>query len=72
MKYSITVLQAEVTRFENGIKANNKDIKFWQARDKAYLTEHNINKDAEIRALKTSNVIHEKQIKELKADIKKL
>ena len=72
MKYSIQVLQAEITRFENGIKSNNSKIKEWQKQDKAYFTEYNLNKDNLIKKLKAFNIINEKAITELKADIKKL
>jgi len=63
MKYSITVLQAEVKRFEDGIKAANKGIKKWTAAkgDPKQLEQNKKNvKD------------WEKQITELKADIAKL
>lgn len=67
MKYSITVLQAEVKRFENAIKAAYTNIK--------YLKTCNKSKEFIKKATQShtnSIVIHEKSIKELKADIKKL
>lgn len=72
MKYSITVLQAEIKRFENAIKANDKRIKRWQTKDKASFTDYGLNKDALIKKFRVFNVINEKLITELKADIKKL
>ncbi len=67
MKYSITVLQAEVTRFENAIKTAISNLKL--------IKENSENKKLIEGAIRNHNLgmkIHEKQIKELKADIKKL
>lgn len=60
MKYSIQVLQAEVKRFENAINANNKVIKECK------------NDKEETKHFKEIIKYYEKQITELKADIKKL
>ena len=58
MKYSIQVLQAEVARFENGITFFKKGTKDL--------------KESEKTARKREIEKWEKQITELKADIKKL
>ena len=63
MKYSITVLQAEVKRFEDGIKAASKFIKT------SALAKGN---PKVIEGNKKNIKIWEDQITELKADIKKL
>ena len=63
MKYSITVLQAEVKRFENGIKIQKYNIKFCKD-DKTSIKN--------ISHCKSLIKDYEKGITELKADIKKL
>lgn len=63
MKYSITILQAEITRFENGIKAANKAMKAW--------TDAKGN-PKQLEQYKKNIKDWEAQITELKADIKKL
>ena len=61
MKYSITVLQAEITRFENGIKAR-----------KEMLAEEKITDKEILAGFKEDVKSCEALITELKADIKKL
>ncbi|KKN67226.1 hypothetical protein LCGC14_0463990 [marine sediment metagenome] len=61
MKYSITVLQAEITRFENGIKARKEMLAEGKIKDKKLLTGF----EEDVKHYET-------QIKELKADIAKL
>ena len=61
MEYSITVLQAEVKRFEGGIKHRKEMLAEGKIKDKKLLTGFG------------EDVKHyEVQIKELKADITKL
>ena len=67
MKYSITVLQAEITRFENGIKEATSQLKL--------ITTHSEDKKLIAEAIKNHSIgmkSYEAQITELKADIKKL
>lgn len=71
MKYSITVLQAEVTRFENGLIEANERIK----EVKVLIEKKEIkggNANTLLLSHKASINYYEKQIKELKADIAKL
>lgn len=60
MKYSKTVLQAELTRFENGIKALNEQKKNYKDDKK------------QVELCRKSIKNNEDLIKELKADIAKL
>lgn len=60
MKYSITILQAEIARFENGIKHDMKLIAKTKREKGSY------------KALEKQIPKYKEYITELKADIKKL
>ena len=64
MKYSITVLQAEITRFENGIRFDKEMIIQLSDAEKPD-KKHISDRETQIKEW-------EAQITELKADIKKL
>ena len=67
MKYSIQVLQAEIARYENAIKAARTNIKYLKTcnKSKEFIKKSSNNRERWIKDW-------EKSIKELKADIKKL